>query len=304
MNKASTIFHPVVYADDTTLSASLGTFATSGQDRDRNINMELEKVSIWFKVNKLSLNFGKTKAMLFHTKQKRVFKPILIIEDKNIEFVDEFDYLGIILDKHMTWKPHIKKISLKLSKTIGIMSRMKNLLSVITLRTIYNSLFLPHIIYGILCWGSKNKDLLKLQKKAVRTIAKEKYNAHTEPIFKRLNLLKISDILRLQELKFCYKLRNHLLPFYFMDGLFKYNFEIHHRVTRSSNLLHVPKVRCELTKSSVRFFIPLSYNNCPSDVLCKMHTVSLPAFTRYFKIQCIENYEQQCNIRNCFVCSP
>ena len=297
------MFHPIIYADDTTLSASLGTFAIGGQDRDGNINTELDKVSIWFKVNRLSLNFTKTKAMLFHAKQKKVSSPIISIEGTIIDFVEEFEYLGIRLDKNMTWKPHIKKISLKLSKTIGMMSKIKNLLSSNTLRTIYNSLFLPYINYGILCWGSKMKELMKLQKKAVRIIVKERYNAHTEPIFKKLNLLKLSDLLKLQEFKFCYKLRNDILPSYFIDGLFKYNSEVQRRVTRSSNLLYVPKVRCEMTKGSVQYFIPLAFNKCPSDILVKMNSVSLPAFTKYVKKKCIESYNQQCNDRHCFACN-
>ncbi len=51
--------------------------------------------------------------------------------------------------------------------------------------------------------------------KAVRIISLKKYNPHTEPIFKELNLLNITDIYTLNEYKFYYKYVNNNLPHYF-----------------------------------------------------------------------------------------
>ena len=64
------------------------------------------------------------------------------------------------------------------------------------LRIIYNSLILLHLQYYILSWGFKSDRLFKLQKRAVRIITCSKYNAHTEPLLKALNLLKIEDIMK------------------------------------------------------------------------------------------------------------
>jgi hypothetical protein len=50
-------FKPIIYADDTTLTATLDVF-----DSDPlNINTELNKVADWLTINKLSLNVNKTK---------------------------------------------------------------------------------------------------------------------------------------------------------------------------------------------------------------------------------------------------
>ena len=54
----------LLYADDTTLYFNLEDFAY--QDREFHINNELEKVNIWLKLNKLTLNSDKTKCMYFH----------------------------------------------------------------------------------------------------------------------------------------------------------------------------------------------------------------------------------------------
>ena len=105
----SNLFYPIVYADDTTLSATLGTFGT-GPMQENNINEVLNKVSNWLKFNKLSLNINKTKAMVFHTHQRIVQPPVIRIENTNVEYLSEFNFLGIIIDKHLSWKSHINHI--------------------------------------------------------------------------------------------------------------------------------------------------------------------------------------------------
>ena len=66
--KTSTeLFNVITYADDTTLMSTLGSF-NSNQNKnsvEQNINEELNKISGWLKVNKLSLNTKKSKFMIF-----------------------------------------------------------------------------------------------------------------------------------------------------------------------------------------------------------------------------------------------
>ncbi len=69
---------------------------------------------------------------------------------------------------------------------------------------IYNSWILSHVNICILTWGYQYGRVLKLQKCIVRIISLSKYNAHTKKIFKTLKLLKVNDILKLQELKLHY----------------------------------------------------------------------------------------------------
>ena len=70
--------------------------------------------------------------------------------------------------------------------------------------------------------------LYKLQKKSMRIITVAPYNAHAEPIFKSLNILKISDIFTLFQFKFYHKLINNKLPSYFTNLQFEQNQNIHH----------------------------------------------------------------------------
>jgi hypothetical protein len=211
---ASALFHPVVYADDTTLIATLNSSQDTRLELSNLINEELVNINNWMKANKLSLNKAKTKAMIYHTPQRRVIKPELKIENNNIEIVDQFNFLGIILDKHLNWKPHCDMLTKKLSKIAGVINKLKNTLPKSALLHIYNSLVLSHLNYGIFLWGWQCPTVFTLQKKIIRALTNSKYNSHTSGLFKSLHLLKFADICSLQDFKLCHKRVNSSLPDY------------------------------------------------------------------------------------------
>ena len=78
--------------------------------------------------------------MLFHTPQRQVRYPVLYIDDIPVEFVNSFNFLGIILDDNLKWNSHINMIAKKISKTIGIMKKIKKYLPTSALLNIYNAL--------------------------------------------------------------------------------------------------------------------------------------------------------------------
>ena len=124
--------------------------------------------------------------VIFHKYQRKVKAPKLTICESEITCVNSFDFLGITIEKHLTWKSHVDKISNKISKTIGTLNRLKFYLPLNAKLAIYNSLILSHINYGILLWGNTNylHRLEILQKGAImRLIANSNYIAHTEPLF-------------------------------------------------------------------------------------------------------------------------
>ena len=120
--------------------------------------------------------------------------PNLLINNINIENVAEFNFLGIQLNQNLKWKTHQNHVSLKLTKTIGILNRLKHELPLPILKTIYNTLFRPHLNYRILLWGSEIGSIHKLQKRVLRIISGSKFNAHTEPICREEQLLKVNEI--------------------------------------------------------------------------------------------------------------
>ena len=79
----------------------------------------------WLGANKLSLNFVKTKYMVFHTNMRNVTYPNLKVNNSNVERVTQFNFLGVILHSHMTWNKHINNISIKIARSIGILYRLR-----------------------------------------------------------------------------------------------------------------------------------------------------------------------------------
>ena len=88
-----------MYADDTTIYFNLEDFDSNNFEME--INAELQKVSLWLKKNKLSLNLDKTKLMIFHRQQKRVKELNIIIRVYNLLIFSELLYqktcLGLIM---------------------------------------------------------------------------------------------------------------------------------------------------------------------------------------------------------------
>ena len=298
---ASDLFNFITYADDTTLTSTLDVFNRPG-DLNNNINEELNKICDWLNVNKLALNVDKTKAMIFHMPQKKVEKPVLLVNGTVIEYVNNFNFLGITLNNHLNWDSHINKVAYKISRTTGILKKLTHFLPQHILRTMYNSIILPHINYGILAWGYQTQRIFILQKKAIRIITLSKYNAHTAPIYKELKLLKVSDIHKLQELKFYHKLINKQLPEYFYNIPYTNTFEIHQYDTRDKNRLFMSRNNHVFANKCIRYSMIRTVNNSPNDITDKVHTHSLYGFSSYIKQYLLGNYEYNCTKTNCYIC--
>ena len=116
-------------------------------------------------------------------------------------------------------------------------------------------------------YGDEATRIYKLQKKAIRTISKSKYNAHTEPIFKKLQFLKLNDIFKLQQLKFYYKLIKGDLPKYFQHFSYIHNFEIHHHYTRETSSIFIPRVNHAYAQKHIRHNLIQTINNTPNNII-------------------------------------
>ena len=155
-----------------------------------NINTELSRIVTWRTQNKLLINTSKTKMTdsichrnMFYTQQL----------DEEIEIVNNFTFLGII----MKLTSHTESIANTITKYTGVINGLKQNLPLHILRTLYNTLILPHLYYGLLLWEHYNTRLHKLQIRTIRAITRSKCNAHTEPLHKTLNILKLPDMYNL-----------------------------------------------------------------------------------------------------------
>ena len=146
----------VHFADDSTAFAM-------GSDLQRltlNINTQLENIYTWLCANKLSLNISKSSFSIYTNKRVDTL-PIIKISNLPITYVNNVKFLGIHIDNNLNFAKHISNICSKVAKSLAIIKKLSRLVPRKVLKTLYNSLIIPHIIYGIEVWGGSNKSQLK-----------------------------------------------------------------------------------------------------------------------------------------------
>ena len=301
---ASNLLNSILFADDTSLYSSLSIFTVGNQTNVDKINLELDKVYDWLCVNKLSLNVSKTKFMIFENNfvPPLIAKPKLKINGIVLKQVTEFDFLGVTIDSKLTWEAHTKKIASKISRTLGVLKKIKRVAPHSVLRTLYNSLILTRLNYGIKAWGFAHQSLFKIQKKAVRIITNSKYNAHTDPIFKKLNLLKIEDIFHVSCLSLYYSIhRPDVKPApEFFKTIIVTNRDVHGHNTRHHQIRD-QETNYLSSRKCLRHFLPTilpTYH----EILNKIPTVTIQTFKKSVKDFCIKGYYEVCPLWSCTVC--
>ena len=169
--------------------------------------------------------------------------------------VDHTKFLGVIIDDKLNWSFHINSIKNKIAKGIGVIYKARRLLNKSTLITLYYSFLYSYLDYGIIAWGNTYQSyldsIIKIQKRAVRTISSASRCAHTEPIFKELVLLPLRKIYTLNVSVFMHKYHLRVLPDVFLS-MFVRNSAVHAYHTRQSDLSHVPSWRLEIVCRSIR----------------------------------------------------
>ena len=146
----------VMYADDTSLLVN----SSDPLCLQNSPNLNMRKIATWFKKNHLALNISKTKLMLFGAPQNlsKYQNISLTYDGETIERVDNFKYLGIIFDSHMTchmtMSHHIALIVSNVSKRCGIVRRIKYYLPNCILKKLADYLVMPHFDYCSHVWSN------------------------------------------------------------------------------------------------------------------------------------------------------
>jgi exonuclease III len=276
-----------LFADDTSLVYSHSNVDTAVS----HLNFELLKISTWLLANKLCINVLKSNYIIFCPRQQKYTQTVpLILNGVNLQKVKSTKFLGIYIDENLNWKSHVDVVSSKISKTIGIMNRLRFFLPKNILITLYNSLVLPYLNYSILTWGGSSScdKLLILQKRAVRIIFNAHYRDHTSPLFAELKLLHFNDLYNLNLGKFMYRYINNLLPSCF-SSCFTLTSDVHSYNTRSSSNknIYVSFNRTSMFKNGLVQRGTHFWNSLPTPLKTSL---SLSTFTKQLKTQLLQSY--------------
>jgi hypothetical protein len=271
----SSVLYFVLFADDTNIFYS----NNSHIDLMRIINTELVKLLDWFRSNKLSLNAKKTKYLIFGNKNKACLETNfnISIDNSCLERVTHTKFLGVFVDENLNWKYHVSQISIKVSRNIGVLNRIKYLLSQDVLLSLYYTTIHPYLLYCNIVWGGASltalDKLILLQKRAIRLITYSAYLAHTSPLFKRLRILKLYDIYRFQIYMFMFRFKHNLLPISCTHFITQNLVASHYNLRREDEFI-VVKFRSEIRKKCISVVGPNLWNSL-KDSLKKVNSISI-----------------------------
>ena len=256
-----------LFADDTCVTFShknINTLVSS-------LNKEIQNISVWFKSNKLSLNLTKTNYIIFRSRNRRVPNNLesIQIDNRIITKLQNVKFLGITFNEFLSWNVHVTDICKHVAKGVGLLRKLKYVLPSNVLQMIYNCLVLPHLNYCNQVWGNTYKShilkLFTLQKKAVRIISKSHGLSPSSPLFKKLRLLSIYDLVTLNTLIFMFNVHAKVIPDKYCN-MFILNSNVHTYNTRQCKNYHQPNVRSTSGLNSLAYKGIKKWNQLPENI--------------------------------------
>ena len=279
ISNVSNQYIPTMFADDCTLSFQNSSLSSLIQE----CNSELSKFKSWSDSNRLTLNLEKTTCLFISNIHDSILQDSIKMGGRSIDIVKEAKFLGLIIDDKMKFNQHIDYICKKVSKSIGVLYKIRLSCPRVCLRTVYFSTIHPYFQYCLpifaAAYHSHMEPLILLQKRAIRIVSGANYFDHTEPLFFNNRVLKISDL---------YK--HSLGCFAYSNPEILSNFERTHSYgTRLRNSLLPPFERLRVSQQSVIYNAVKNWNEIPLNIkLC----ISKSSFKYQYRQFLLNQYQQ------------
>ena len=201
------------YADDTAILA-MGNTPESAAALVQHHLLALEG---WLKKWRIKINIEKCQQVTFTLRRRRT--PPIFLKGFPIPQSHKVKYLGLILDRHLTWQEHITSKRLALNQRLKSIYRLLFHRSPLSLRLkllIYKSLLRPAWSYGIQLFGSAKpsnmKKLQTFQSKFLRLITGAPFYVSNATLHSDLNLPYVEEYAKLLFNSLYNKLQNHTNP--------------------------------------------------------------------------------------------
>lgn len=199
------------FADDTAIYLHHRRASALG----KQLQADLVKLSNWFKKWRVKINPNKTTAILFSKKFKKP-PPKIKIDNVEINWGKEVRYLGLTLDRKMTFKPHITntaKKSRQLMKALYPLLCRRSKLDTSNKITIVKSIILPSLMYGCEIWNLSNttnqEKLQRILNIALRMAVSAPWYITNEQIRTETNMKNIEKITEERTKNLITKMKTH-----------------------------------------------------------------------------------------------
>ena len=207
----------------------------------------------------------------------------LSFDDKLIEKVSVFKYLGIKFDSNMSWSSHIDYLSGNISKRIGIVKRIKHFIPQETLIMLSNALVIPHFDYASSVWSNcsanDQNNLQVLHNRLARTILSADIRTPIDDLLSSVNWIRLCDRWSNHMLILIFKCIKDMCPDYLCNQ-FRFVHNIHDHITRShtTNTLVVPKCNSNSGKRTFLVRAASLWNNITPSIRADLDNLTLSQF--------------------------
>lgn len=248
----------LMYADDTVIFCK----STEVSKIEQDLSRDLEKINEWMTDNMLYMHSGKTKVVLFGTHKRLSLNDDLRIQlqGKLVESVKYYKYLGVYLDRGLTFAEHINRLKVKAAKRLGALSRSRPFLTSHAAVKVYTAMVLPVFDYCDTVWDTlsdtQEDKLEKLQQRAVRIITMN------QPYLLDMNWPSLNLRRKMHTAILVFKCLNNNVPYFLQNYI---SFTNPRRVTRNcESKCFIPKVKLVIGSNGFYYRGPHVYNSLPT----------------------------------------
>lgn len=241
-----------LYADDTSILLR----CSNDNELKKAIGRILAEIKHWFDINGLKSNGDKTEIIKFQTQQnKNKFESSITCDNSCINITETVTFLGINIDKNMTWKPLIEQLGKKLSSLCFQMYVLRETIELDIRLIVYHACFCSLLQYGVQLWGNSRDALtiFRIQKSYIRTMLYMNNKQSCKSVFRELNILTLPSLYIFKCLVDVHKE---------IDVLYKEQ-HAHSYSTRFRNQLQYPIHRLTLVENTPYYMGLKLYNKLP-----------------------------------------
>lgn len=229
--------------------------------------------------------------MFFSKTNRASFNPDIIVAGEKLRIVNQYKYLGLVIDSHLSFKAHIEKLCKIIKFNLANFRSIRNDMSTEAALIFLHSMIFSHLNYCFTSWSqasqSAKRPLETLYKQAIKIMDKKPRHYHHCAILKKHSLLNWNSIHKFLNLNLIYKVTHDLAPAPLAEFISQRNSS--ERVTRgfATGDCVIPLRRSVFSRSAWSVRGATEWNSIPEEVR-QLNTYK--AFTKKLKIWLINNY--------------
>jgi hypothetical protein len=259
-----------LFADDTALVSTGCTW----DEVFTNASLDLSRLKNWFDHNSLTVNVTKTKYLPFYFQPisdpgPRVLRMHSCGDPQSVTCgcgevgrVDQYKYLGVIIDHKLSWHPHVQLVKQRLRKMIYAFRELRQVLTVDQCRTAYFAYVQSVLQYGILAWGGASAGVLEplavTQRAIIKTILGRDSRYPTALLYNEFKVLTVRQLFLNYLLLYAHQHKNNIFS------------NLNHRYTTRNRLnfsYSIPLVRQTSLQNNPFFLSHTLFRNLPEFIL-------------------------------------